>query len=559
MGLLRVEVFRLSRLGLLRAAVVLLVAAAVLRGAVWPPVRGIPSNGVWSLVPVTAVVMIITAVTLGQEFSGGTFCALVTRGVARWHFLAARFVMLAALGGLLLVVTEGLATWLGARQALHAGELLRAWLSLWPYLAMAMLLTVVARNGGLALVVSVLQLALEQLHAMFMAPLTAIPEMIPEAFRALTHLGLSGTLYQWSLSYNSANWTYLADALRAPMPVNLLIYALPNPAIRSGLLLATYTVVGLGLSAFVLYRRDVTEVVGGKARLWGLISRRKRAAGARSARPTTTAHLPLGTGRGPLMVRLVRAHLFRLGRTALVRISAAVALLFPLTLWGAGALAKRIGYTDPLWSYGAGGAPPLVFALSLLAVGPLATVVGALAVSNELAFGTRRTELVRGAGRLHVIVAQSVALVLVLGAVLALMTGVELLIGAGFAGAWYLLPALSAVAAGMLAAGVYIAAVQVGGALTRAPAGALLLGLGFLVADWLMILAPAVSSDAGTVGDLSPYGAGMCALAAASWGRLEAIVYGWEPIDLAPALFLLAIYAILGHLIAVIVTHRRDA
>ncbi|HSJ57771.1 MAG TPA: hypothetical protein VLC95_11360, partial [Anaerolineae bacterium] len=141
----------------------------------------------------------------------------------------------------------------------------------------------------------------------------------------------------------------------------------------------------------------------------------------------------------------------------------------------------------------------------------------------------------------------------------ALMAGASLLIGAHLASAWYFLPALTLVVAGLLGSGAYIAAVQMGGALTRSPAGALLAGIGFLAVDWVLLLAPTISAGPGLLGDLSPYSAGACILAAASWGRMDAITYGWRLIDLAPALLLLAAYTLLGHALAVVLAHRRDA
>ncbi|MBN1657792.1 MAG: hypothetical protein JXA93_05290 [Anaerolineae bacterium] len=177
----------------------------------------------------------------------------------------------------------------------------------------------------------------------------------------------------------------------------------------------------------------------------------------------------------------------------------------------------------------------------------------------ELALGTRRVELTRGTGRLHVIVAQSLGLAVVFGAVLALMAGASLVIGARLAGVWYLLPAVTFLITGLLGTGAYIAAVQVGGALTRSSGGALLFGIGFLAVDWVFLLAPTISASPGLLGDLSPYSPGACILAAASWGRMDTIAYGWQLIDLAPALLLLFAYAVLGHLLAVAIAYSRDA
>jgi hypothetical protein len=61
------------------------------------------------------------------------------------------------------------------------------------------------------------------------------------------------------------------------------------------------------------------------------------------------------------------------------------------------------------------------------------------------------------------------------------------------------------------------------------------------------------------MGDLSPYSAGARILAVASWDRMDTITYGWRLLDLAPALLILAAYTLLGHALAVVLAHRRDA
>lgn len=562
MALLRSQLLKIWRQGLLKGLILALLGLALARGLVWPPRPDLPWSGLWSFSLVAAAAIILTAVAVGQELAGGMFRSLASRGVPRWQLLVSQFAALVLVGGLLLAGTEGLATLLGVRPGLRWGELGRAWLSLWPYVALVTLLAVVARNGGLALIIGVLQLALEQFHGMFMGPFALMPEAIPDAFRALTHLGLSGTLYQWSLSYNSANWTYLAEWRRAPAMANVLMYVLPNPAVRSALILAAYTAGALGLAAYVLYRRDVTEVVRGKARLWGLARRRKQ---DRTPRPTAApshaaARLPAGTGRGPLLVRLVRAHLFAVGRTSLVKIGVGVSLLFALVLCGVSRLTIASGFGDILFRTGAGGERPLAFVVSLLIVGPLATVLGILAVSNGLVLGLRRGELARGVSRGQAIAGQSSALAIILGGVLALMLAVTLLVGAGTVGTWHLAPAGVVLAAGVVAAAAYLGPIQAGGALTRSAAGVMLFGLGFLVADWVCLMAPAVAGgDLGLLADLARYSVAMCTLSVAASGPMQDPGFGWQMLKPGWAALLLVTYALAGHGLAVAIARRRDA
>ncbi|MCL7451781.1 MAG: hypothetical protein M8467_01900 [Anaerolineae bacterium] len=559
MNLLRAELYKLARQGQPRWLVVILVLLVALRGLVWPPDPQIPWDGLWSFHLVAAALIIITAVSMGQEFAGGTFRSLVGRGLPRWQFLLGKFAALVLVAGMLLAGAEGLGTALGVRPDLPWAELFRAWLGLWPYVALTLFLAVLARNGGPALVLGVLVLGLEQFHGLLMAPLAAIPEAIPDAWRIFTHEGLSGSLYQWSLGYNSANWTYLANWQDAPAAINILLYVLPKPVAYSGLLLAVYTFAGLGGSVALVYRRDVTDVVEGRARLWGLVPRRARYRGEPrfSGRQS---RLPSARTGWPLLVRLTRAHLFKLGRTALVRIGTLVSLFFTLTLWSLGRATEASGFEDLLFKVAPGGSAPLAFVVGLLIVGPLATVVGALAISSELALGTRRAELARGISRSQAIVGQSLGLITMLGGILALTTALIVLIGAQVSSTWYLAPAATTAIAGLLATSPYVAAIQVGGALTGGSWGALLFGLGFLVADWLALLAPTITlGDPGLIARASSYSPIACTLALASGDQLPGISFGWQPLEPAWAALLLLGYGLGGHILAMTFSHWRDA
>ncbi|MFN2227131.1 MAG: ABC transporter permease subunit [Anaerolineae bacterium] len=561
MALLRSQLYKLARQGLSRGVVVALLGLALVRGAVWPPDPELPWSGLWSFSLVAAALIVLTSVTVGQELAGGTFRSLVSRGVPRWQLLVSHFVALALAGGLLLAGTEGLATLLGVRPRLNWGDLGRAWLALWPYVALVTLLAVLARNGGLALVVGIMQLALEQFHGMFMGPLALMPEMIPDAFRALTHLGLSGTLYQWSLSYNSANWTYLAEWRRAPAMANVLMYVMPSPAARSALILAVYTAGALALAIYVLYRRDVTEVVATRARLWGLVPHGRAAPGpvARGRRQARAHRPPALTGRGPLPVRLARAHLYAIGRTSLVRVGVIVALLFALVLWGLSRLSVASGFEDMLFAPAGGGGSPLIFVVTLLVVGPLAAVIGIQAVSNGLALGTRRGELARGVSRAAAIAGQSAALVAVLAGLLVVMLAATLLACLSVAGTWYLLPAGLALAAGILAAAAYVAAVQLGGALTRSASGAMLFGLGFLVADWAGLMMLTASGNPDLLVSLSRCSVTVSAMSVAMGRSTQVSIFGWQMLAPGWAALLLVGYALVGHGLAIAIARRRDA
>jgi ABC-type transport system involved in multi-copper enzyme maturation permease subunit len=556
MGLLRAELLKLARHPLLRGLVLALLGLVVLRGVVWPPDPDLPWHGMWSVSLITAALIMLSAVSMGQEFSDDTFRSLASRGVPRWALLLPKFAALVLVGGGLLGVTEGLAVLFGIRSALPIAELGRAWLSLWPYVALVLSLTVVARNGGLALVVGVMLLALEQFLAMLLGSFATLPE-IP-GWEWITHRGLLGTLYQWSLSYNASNWTYLATWQRAPMPMNAFLQAMPHPARFSAVVLAAVTLLGLGLSLLVIYRRDLTEVVeGGRGRL-RLVSRRDRH--GKGPVDPRRARLPSGTGKGPVLVRLARAHLYRTGRTPLVRVGLLVSLLFPLTLWVTIRSLGATGFEDQFFGSGSEAGVPLMASIGLLLVGPLATIVAVLAIGNELSLGTRRAELTRGITRTHAILSQSLALILIVGAMFGAAMAIVLLISASTAGIWPVESLVQSVLVATLATGAYVGATQIGGALFQSPLGATLFGLGFLVIDWVAIMAPTVSmGHPGLLLDVSRYSVFANTYGLANQGPAVAIDFGWQYSGGLEAVLVLLGYALASHALAALIANWRDA
>lgn len=549
MGLLRAELFKLARFSLLRWLAVILLVIALLRGVVWPPDPALPWSGLWSNALVTAALIMLTAVSVGLEFSQDTFRSLTSRGLPRWAFLLTKFATLVLIGGLLLVVIEGLATLLGVRPDLRWGELLRAWLGQWPYVALIMLLTVLSRNGGLALVVGIIWVVLEELMPALLGPFATIPD-IPQ-LRLLTPEGLFGQVFRWSLGFNTANWTYLGEAQRAPAGTGALLLGMPRPVLTSALVLVTFTLLGLGLSLWIVYRRDMTEVLEGEQR---------RSARARRRALRQRGRLPAWTGRGPLLVRLVRAHLFKSGRTSLVKIGLIVSLLFPLTLWGVAKAMAAAGLEDAIFGVGPQGGSPLAIAITLMVVGPLATVIAALAVSNELSLGTRRAEITRAVTRLQTIIAQSLALMLTMGVLFAVLMAVVLLLGAEGSGTWSFGSAALSVLVAVLASGVYIGAVQIGGALTQSPLGAMLFGLSFLLLDWLGILTPTLMlDDPGRLLDLGRYVVFANTFVLANGGQIVGIGVEWPHLTPPSALLLLLAYAAGSHALAVLIARWRDA
>ncbi len=100
MGLLRAELFKLARHALPRWLGAMLLALVFLRGLVWPPDPDLPWAGLWSYQLVAVVLIMLTAVFTGIEFSEDTFRSLVSRGVPRWWLLLSKFAALVLVGAI---------------------------------------------------------------------------------------------------------------------------------------------------------------------------------------------------------------------------------------------------------------------------------------------------------------------------------------------------------------------------------------------------------------------------------------------------------------------------
>jgi hypothetical protein len=355
-----------------------------------------------------------------------------------------------------------------------------------------MLLSVVARSGGLSMVLGMMLLLAESSYAAFVGPIVQLADLsgFPSFLRPFTG-GWIAALYQQSWSFNAANWTYLTQWRRAPVTFGLILLSKPRPAVTSALVLVAFTVVGLGLSLVIAGRRELSPAVGGRSvfRPW---------AGGSAAEQGRVGwqhrRLPRWTGRGPAVLRLTYAHLWHLRRTSLIKIGLVVGLLFPLTL-----VMFALIMDDPrfLFEPMVPGGPPVAVSASVFPVAPLAVVLACLAVSNELSFGTRRAALARGVTRLVAVVAESLAMIVLAAAILTWLMAACAAIGAAFGAVLPAKAAILAIGVGTLGVAVYAGAVQVGAALSRSTVGTLLAGLGLLVVDWVVFLAPTTTADPG--------------------------------------------------------------
>lgn len=537
---LRAELLKLARQSLAWGLAAIVIAITLGRGLLAPPDPTVAWTGLWGGGLMLGVAVVLAAATAGQEMAEGTWRALAARGVARWRLAAAPWLAVVLVCGVLLAGLEVLAVLVGVRAVLRWDELVRAWLCLWPAITLAMLLAVLARNAGLSLLVGVMLAGLEQMACIMLGGLAMLGET-DGWWRVFGPYGLGGSIYRWSLTYNSTMWTYLADLKRMPSPNHLLAMALPRLPATAALVLAAYTVLAAGLAMLIVYRRDMVEVTAGP-------SRRVRQAGRAGRAPAR--HLA-GTGRGPVVFRLAYAHVRVLSHTSLVKISAIVGLLFLLALW---AMASALPDPGFLFRRQPGAGSPLALAATLLLLGPLAAVISILSVANDVGYGTRRAQLVRGVTRLQAAAGQSLALLAVLAVLAAGLLVAALAVSGWVSGELSVSGALVTLGAGLLLAGTYLGVAQVGAALGRSSLGPMVAGLGLLVADWATIIAASMDvAEPGRLG-LTPLAFGLAT------GR-PLVDFPGAALPLPPwaALALLGVAAIGSHALALVIAYRRDA
>jgi ABC-type transport system involved in multi-copper enzyme maturation permease subunit len=544
----------MARRGLVWWLAAAVVAVTLIRGLVFPPDPDSWWPGVWSAGLVAIVTILLVAVSAGQELAEGTWRMLIARGVARWRLAAASWLAAVLVGGVLLLGVECLAVVLGVRHELPWAELLRAWLCLWPIVSLTMLLAVLGGNAGLPLILGSLIWGLEQATAMVLSSFAMLGEMgvVGTFWRIVALDGPIAALYRWSVSYNGALWAYQAQPLRMPAGLNVLALDSTRPPGIAGLILAAWTVAGAGLAILILYRREMGSDSPGSARA---ALKRPVWAGRREAARVRRPALPIATGRGPAVIRVAYGYLLAIGRTSLVKMGAGTMALFVLALW---AVARQSGNSDLLFRPMPGAAAPVALSASLLMVGLLAAVMAILAISNELSFGTRRATLARGVTRLQALAGQSLAILTVVGSLLALVLIAVLILGSTLGSPIPVGRALVVLAAGLLLGATYVGAAQVGAAATRSPLGPIVAGLGFLMVDWLAILGPTMSRSP----DLARLG--RYSLTILAYGLVTGrpmIDQPGAPAPLAPlpTLALLLAAALLSYALAAVVAARRDA
>jgi ABC-2 type transport system permease protein len=198
---------------------------------------------------------ILTASAIGIDYGAGTLRSVLTQGTGRWPYLTAKFVTLAALTALGLLVAVASVAFSSAVAANLAGAapestaaaaswsdagvaLWKAWVSILPYVALTAFVTVVARSSAAGMAIGLGYYFAEQL----------IVALLTNFFSWFQNVA------DYLLVRNISGWTGGAGGFPGAV--------LPDQT-HAIVVLALYTLV-LGGGAFWLFeRRDVQGATGG--------------------------------------------------------------------------------------------------------------------------------------------------------------------------------------------------------------------------------------------------------------------------------------------------------
>ncbi|MEO8631952.1 MAG: ABC transporter permease subunit [Chloroflexota bacterium] len=199
---------------------------------------------------------ILTASAIGIDYGAGTLRSVLTQGTGRWPYLTAKLLTLATLALLGLVVavasvavsstvasglagaapaaTSSAATWSDAGTAL-----LKAWVSILPYIALTAFVTVVARSSAAGMAIGLGYYFFEQLIVALFSNLFSWFQNVADFF----------------LVRNISAWTGGAGGFPGAG-------ALPD-ATQAIIVLGVYTLILGGISFWLFERRDVQGATGG--------------------------------------------------------------------------------------------------------------------------------------------------------------------------------------------------------------------------------------------------------------------------------------------------------
>ncbi len=219
------------------------------------------------------LVILFSAVMVGEDFSRRTLRTILSHGVQRSSYLLVRCLALwfsVGLALLLIAIIAGVAgifvhgavsddsiTLVNLGQALIV--LPRAWFSCLPFVTVTIFWAVLARHAGLALGVNIAIHALERLTALFvpavLIPLSSIQNSGAEIPAPLRLFEIQSRVLNISLGYNAEVFVRWGSLFAAQIRDATL---LPDSPWRAAGFLGFYTVLFLGWAIWILHRRDVT-------------------------------------------------------------------------------------------------------------------------------------------------------------------------------------------------------------------------------------------------------------------------------------------------------------
>ena len=228
--------------------------------------------------------ILLTAMTLGQEFTWGTMRTILARGTGRGRLLMTRFAALVAviacylavlwlacgiLGLLTTQSLEGGINWgflSGEFLAKEIAALARTWVAIWPSVALALLIAVWTRNPGLSLSLVELAYGFDFLLATFSGGLLGIYlAYVVEAGLdpRETGIGIWGILVTLIPHYNITSVIHWGQPGKIAELANSTLFMaevldLPRDPWRCLGLLLGYGLVALVLAVWTFQRKDVT-------------------------------------------------------------------------------------------------------------------------------------------------------------------------------------------------------------------------------------------------------------------------------------------------------------
>lgn len=227
--------------------------------------------------------ILLAALTVGQEFTWGTMRTVLARGTGRIRFLIAKFMALAAIAAFYLLILwiacgflgllttqklEGRINWSFFDRTfliLEIAALARTWVTLWPTIALALLVVVWMRNPGLSLTFLELIYGLDLLLSTFSGGLLGIfLAYVVEAGLdpRKTGAGIWGMLVTLIPHYNITAIVHWAQPGKLSELERSVFFAakflnLPHDPWRCMALLLSYGLVTLVLALLIFRRKDV--------------------------------------------------------------------------------------------------------------------------------------------------------------------------------------------------------------------------------------------------------------------------------------------------------------